>query len=591
MSRVPRTGRPALAATLAVLLCVTGCASLPSSGSVRTEPVREQQEDEAPVDFTPGGPERGAAPIEIVRGFLTAMQATPLNTSVARQFLSTESSTGWVPERGTVVYSTDSVTARGQDVLLDLSDTIRLDGRGAWLGASGDATYTMEMVREGGEWRIDAPPDRLLIPTDHFETRFQQYNLHFFDKSAQLLVPEPVYVPTGAQATTFLVMGMLRGPAPDLLGVQRTFLPARTRLDDISVPVTPDGTAEVPLSDEILDLGPDQLSRAFAQLAWTLRQVSGVTRMRVTVDGSPLEAPGHGPDVDVDEFSEFDPAVSWASQSLFGIRDGRVVTQIAGDERRVSGAFGSLDLGLREIGVDLAGERIAGTTGDGRVLVAARSRVTGTAPDEDDTVEVYSGGHRLLSPAWDLHGRLWLVDDAPGGAEVYVVRNDVARRVEVDGVTGEDVRSFVLSRDGTRFVAVLDQGARDVVRIARVRSQPSGRVRGLTPSERLDASGLGIFRIRDIGWRSPGTLAVLTAPTESTSQVLVVKIDGSSTAEESTSDSEVFRSRTRDVVTSPTLGAPLYLRTPDGVFYGLAATGRWTGAGIEPGLRSATFVG
>lgn len=581
----------ALVAALALLLCATGCVTLPSSGPVRTEPVREQQEDEAPVDFTPGGPERGAAPIEIVRGFLTAMQATPLNTSVARQFLSTESSTAWVPERGTVVYSTDSITALGQDVLLDLSDTVRLDGRGAWLGASGDATYTMDMVREGGEWRIDAPPDRLLIPTDHFETRFQQYNLHFFDKSAQLLVPEPVYVPTGAQATTFLVTGMLRGPAPELLGVERTFLPARTRLDDISVPVTPDGTAEVPLSDEILDLGNEQLTRAFAQLAWTLRQVSGVTRLRVTVDGSPLEAPGQGPDVDVDAFPEYDPAVSWASQSLFGIRDGRVVTQIEGDERRVSGAFGSLDLGLREIGVDLAGERIAGTTRDGRVLVAARSRVTGTAPDEDDTVEVYSGGDRLLPPAWDLHGQLWLVDDTPGGAEVYVVRNDVARRVEVDGVTGADVRSFVLSRDGTRFVAVLDRSGGDVVRIARVESEPSGRVRGLTPSERLDVSGLGIFRIRDIGWRSPGTLAVLTAPTRTTSQVLVVKIDGSSTAEESTSDAEVFRSRTRDVVTSPALSAPLYLRTPDGVFYALAATGRWTGAGIEPGLRSPTFVG
>jgi hypothetical protein len=124
-----------------------------------------------------------------------------------------------------------------------------------------------------------------------------------------------------------------------------------------------------------------------------------------------------------------------------------------------------------------------------------------------------------------------------------------------------------------------------------VESEPSGRVRGLTPSERLDVSGLGIFRIRDIGWRSPGTLAVLTAPTRTTSQVLVVKIDGSSTAEESTSDAEVFRSRTRDVVTSPALSAPLYLRTPDGVFYALAATGRWTGAGIEPGLRSPTFVG
>ena len=214
--------------------------------------------------------------------------------------------TEWVPEQGTVVYSAASITAAGQDVALDLGDTVRLDGRGKWLGANGDVSYDMDMVRERGEWRIDAPPNRLVIPAPHFETRFQQYLLYFFDKSSQVLVPEPVYVPTGAQATTFLVNGLLQGPAPELLGVERTYLPSRTRLDDISVPVTPEGTAEVPLTDEIVDLGPEQRTHAMAQLAWTLRQVAGVRRLRVTVDGSPL-LPGEEPGVPVDGWSEFDP--------------------------------------------------------------------------------------------------------------------------------------------------------------------------------------------------------------------------------------------------------------------------------------------
>ena len=206
----PRAWRT-LAALLVVLL-TAGCVSLPATGPIRTEPVRAQLEDEAPVDFTPAGPEPGAAPIEVVRGFLTAMQATPLNTSVARRFLTTPSSTEWVPERGTVVYSADSITAAGQDVRLDLGDTVRLDSRGAWLGSGGDVSFDIDMVREGGEWRIHSPPNRLIIPTAHFETRFQQYFLYYFDKSAQVLVPEPVYVPTGAQATTFLVDGLLGGP-------------------------------------------------------------------------------------------------------------------------------------------------------------------------------------------------------------------------------------------------------------------------------------------------------------------------------------------------------------------------------------------
>ena len=197
---------------LALVLLAGGCVALPSSGSVRTEPLREQLVDDTPVDFTPRGPDPGMPPAAIVRGFLDAMRATPLNTSVARQFLTSESSTAWLPEEGTVVYDAATPSLRsGNDVRLELTDTVRLDRRGAWLGRFGDQTVDFDLEREAGQWRIDAPPDRLLIPSSHFETRFQQYFLYFFDPTAEVLVPEPVYVPTGAQATTFLVDGLLAG--------------------------------------------------------------------------------------------------------------------------------------------------------------------------------------------------------------------------------------------------------------------------------------------------------------------------------------------------------------------------------------------
>ncbi len=63
-------------------------------------------------------------------------------------------------------------------------------------------------------------------------------------------------------------------------------MPAGTRLDGISVPVSRNGTAEVPLSDEVLDVDDRQLNLLFAQVAWTLRQISGVRR----VAGSPWTA-------------------------------------------------------------------------------------------------------------------------------------------------------------------------------------------------------------------------------------------------------------------------------------------------------------
>jgi hypothetical protein len=472
-----------------------------------------------------------------------------------------------------------------------LSDTVQLDERGRWLGRTGDLGFDLDVVQEDGQWRISEPPDRLVIPLSHFESRFQQFNLYYFDKGAEVLVPEPVHVPTGAQATTFLVDGLLAGPGRELLGVEQTFLPAGTRLDDISVPVTQDGTAEIPLSDEVLDAETEQLTRAFAQLAWTLAQVPGVEAIRVTVDGSPLDLPGLAADIPVDSWSEYDPAVAWASQSLFGVRGGRAVTQVEGEERRVSGAFGSLDLGLRAIGVDLPGERIAGTTADGSVLVSARSRVPGTVPKPADVRTVYAGGQRLLKPAWDLYGQLWLVDDTSGGAVVSVVRAGRARVVEVPGVSGREVSSFTLSRDGSRLVAEISGDARDRLVVSRVERTADGQVRRLRGTDRIPLGPLGITTIRDIAWRTPGSLAVLTAPTPGTSQVYVVEVDGSSTLADATTDAEVFGEATDTLVSSPVLGAPLYIRTVDGRMFALALNGRWTGGGIRPGLRSPTFVG
>jgi hypothetical protein len=583
--------RGALGLLLGLSLLLSGCVSLPDSGPVLSEPAGQQLEDEAPVDFTPDGPRPGAAPIEIVRGFLVAMQATPLNTSVARQFLTAEGNSAWVPERGTVVYTDEARTAEGDDVRLRLHDTVSLDGRGSWLGRGGDLGYRLHLVREKGQWRISDPPNRLIIPLSHFESRFNQYFLYFFDKSGEVLVPEPVYVPTGAQAPTSLVDGLLQGPGRGLLGVERTFVPARTKLDDISVPVSQEGTAEVPLSDEVLDLDDEQLSLVFAQLAWTLAQIPGIERFRVTVDGSPLDLPGEGEDSDVSDWSEYNPSVAWASQALFGVREGRVVTLVGGQERRISGIFGSLQLGIDEIAVDLPAEQVAATTDDGKVLVAPRSRIPGTEPDPGDARTVFVGGTDLLRPAWDLYGQLWVLDRTRSGAVLEVLRPGTSERVDVPGVSGEDVRSFAMSRDGTRLVFEVASGGRERLLLARVERRHSGRVRQVTAAVRIPLGGLGVRRIRDIAWRTPGSVAILAAPTPDTSQVVVVKADGSSTVAESTTDAEAFRGKAGRLVTSPVLGAPLYIRTAGGQMFALASNGRWVGAGLEPGLQAPTFVG
>ena len=57
-------------------------------------------------------------------------------------------------------------------------------------------------------------------------------------------MPEPVFVQVGEQLASTLISGLLEGPADDLEGVARTFLPGGLSVG-LSVPVSPSGVAAV----------------------------------------------------------------------------------------------------------------------------------------------------------------------------------------------------------------------------------------------------------------------------------------------------------------------------------------------------------
>lgn len=577
-----------------VLLCLllAGCVSLPTSGQIHPGPVLgDETADTAPV-FLPRGPTKGDSPAGIVAGFLDAMQANPLTTSVARKFLADSAATAWNPEAATIIYAERSFDIDGNEVRVSLDDVARLDRRGSWLGREKgpDALELhFRVTKEHGQWRVVNPPSALVIPETYFESRFKRYDLFFFDKTAQVLVPEPVYLPSGMQTPTLLVSGLLKGPAQDLLGVERSFIPASTEVD-LSVPVSENGTVEVPLSDEVLDLDEADLRMVSAQLAWTLRYVQGVRKLRITVDGSPVAVPGLGTEQDIMGWAEFDPRVNWASTELFGLREGRVVTMVNGQERRVSGVFGSESLGIRSIGVDLPAEQIAAVTSDGTsVLVAPRAGVPGELPNRPNVI--FDGGSDLLPPVWDIYGDVWLVDRTAEGAVVYNVRSGVVTEMPAPGITGAQVKDVEMSRDGTRLVAVVTEDGVDHVVVARVAHTSDGHARKVLPAEAITVGELAVKEIRDLAWRTPEDLALLTGPETGLSQVVIARVDGSWAEGDVASNPEVFRREAVRVATSPSAGVPLYVGTIRGQLFELAADGRWTGTTFERGLSSPVFVG
>jgi hypothetical protein len=584
--------RAALAPLLLVAMALAGCVSLPEEGPVNSAPQEEAAPAAGSFDYNPEGPKPDDQPAAIVNGFVDALRQTPLTFSAAWSFMTDDAPSEWEPGQRTIVYDDGSLETdvNGSFATVSLGSSVQLDSRGSWLGdptGGQGVTFDLHLTQEEDGWRIIDPPDALIIPRSHFDTRFVRYDLHYFDPSARLLVPEPVYVPAGAGAPSLLVSALLSGPEARLRSVERTFFPAGTRLER-SVSVE-DGIADVPLSSELLETDPGQLDLAMAQLAWTLRELPGVDRMRVTVNDTAVDGRTGASARSLLGWSTYDPAVGTARPDLFGTRDGDVVAFPDDEAAPVSTAFRSdrVRSPVRSLAVSLGQEPddvyVAAVTSNGRrALTSVLPPVAGTG---ERATTAYTGSD-LLRPAYDVFDHLWLVDRIRSRARVVVVDGRV-RTLRVPGITGGNVTAFEVSRDGTRLAAVVD-GALVVSRISRSEAGRPTRV------HRASAVPLpeGVTgHVVDVAWATPATLAMLVRPAPDISQVAFASVDGSyALAAEVTSLEPLFE-RADDLITAPVADAPVLLQGPGGRVYRVSPTGHWTVSSPFSGIQSPTYAG
>lgn len=573
-----------VAVLLAALLC--GCVSMPVSGPVEeTQSGGGVSNDDGPY-IDPKPPAPGASRTEIVRGFLFAMTATPIQTITAREFLSEDAAEAWRPEDTITYVGTPRIDEAGTGVSLTLEDPDHLDARGAWQGPLPRRQHTIEfpMAFEDGEWRIDDAPNALIVPETWFANRYQPVSLYFFDPTAKILAPEPVFVQNGKGLASALTQALLLGPGADLDEVVQSFIPEG--LSNLSVPIDDDGVAEIALTGDAGILSPDRIELMMVQLAWTLRQDPSIEGLRVLLNGEPLPLPGGSSAYSVNNGAEFDPAGFQASPLLYGLRDGLLASGASATLEPVSGPMGEEQLGLRSIGVSVRAAGAAGVTLDGTAVLQAP--VSGTRQARAQTV--LSGATDLLPPAWDAGGRMWVVDRGSASAVVSWVRKGVARTVEVPGVTGQRVRSFAVSRDGTRFVAVVRRPAGDVVLVSRVAHSHGGRVLWASRARPIAGEPDSDLPVRDIAWRSPSVLAILSPfpGTIDLVQVRVASVDGSPAPDGS---ANTVRAHLQGLAGSPADDEPLFgIVVGDDSMINLAGSDR-TPIPIPEGTTGLTYVG
>ncbi len=518
--------RRLLVLALSVLaLLLAGCVSLPSDGPVVDSEVADSGDTRRASDIDARPPAEGASRSDVVGGFLDAMTAWPVQINVAKKYLTEEAAAGWDPERRTIVYSdVQPVRESGGSVRVQLTAADALDEAGAWSGALSGAGLSLafRLTVEDGEYRIVDPMDALVVPATWFQQRYRQVSLYYFDPIAQILVPEPVFVPQGDQLATSLVAGLLEGPPPRARGVVRSFVPPNLSVG-LSVPVDDKGVADIDLVGDAPRLTAEESELMLAQLAWTLRQDPSITALRVTVGGEDLSIAGGASQFPVDGGQAFDPAGDKATGLLFGVSGGRLVWGSPGALALATGPFGEAGAGLVSVAARPDATEVAGVDDGGRrVRLAPLRDSKGTA-----VARTVLAGGSYARPSWDFAGRLWVLDRRRGGARVWLVEGGRARVVPVPGVTGRPTRSLIVSRDGTRLLGIVRTAAGDEVVGARVVINGRGRVAEVrAPFVVRRAEGT---QIDDLAWTTPVRVGLLTttAP-DALYEVDVVAADGAS---------------------------------------------------------------
>lgn len=434
----------ALVATTGLL---SACTTLPTD----TEPQAVRSFEPQVEEESDLGPRPGREPDLLLRDFYTANAHPTQDYQAARAFLEPDTARQWDPsESALVVNRIDLVTAAGstsEERTFNVRGAVvgRIAAGGAYEPENGVYEATIEMVRTGGEWRIESLPSGVVLERTELRNQFQTQRVFFLDPSGQVLVSDRRWIYSGHQALdAALLTLMIEGPSPTLEpGVRRVLPPEATFAGVV------DGVYHF---TGFADVNPDDRLLFAAQLVWTLAVANIPEPYSVVVDGEPL-APGYE-QLNTDDFAEFNPRVNAAAPvPLYALTDGvvsrvasSVVTPVEGD----LGQLGDIE------SVDISGEgTVAAVSREGEESVLLSGELGGSLREA-------LRARTISRPTFEYDPSVqWVVVD--GETIVRVVRSGPTGEfstTEVDTTeletTPGEISVIRLSNSGTRVAMIID---------------------------------------------------------------------------------------------------------------------------------------
>jgi len=479
---------------VALGLLTAACAGVPTSSAIhvgRAVPARGGLDD-LDVRVFPPAWHSGLPPVEVASGFLHSLVNNDDDYAIARSYLTTTAAAKWRPDVSVTTYDDTSLQLSGSavHVVVTAPRLGRIDAHGDYESSPGTLRETFTMARVGGSWKIDKLPDGTMLSGSDAERAFRLADVFYLNQKGTTLVPDQVLLRlTQRGVATTLVTTLLAGPSHWLAPAVHTALPPGVGLIG-NVPVHTDGTAEVNFTASIRSASPQLLAALSAQLVWTLRQISGVTGVRLLADGAPLSVGGEPATQPVSAWPTFDPSAAPSVGGLLYVRGGHL---------GATGADAAAILKdspdhLVAVGRSRDGDTIAAVqqTGAGQRLLVSQAHHRFTAR---------LSANAMTAPTFDVDGNIiTVVADAHGRHLVSVGSDGRVHRLAADStLLSPALTSLRISREGARVAAVV--GGQLLV------GRVSGRGGGLAFGD-LRAIAPSLQGVRGVSWVNSDTVVV-----------------------------------------------------------------------------------
>lgn len=545
---------------LALVITLTGCASLPVSGPIRIGPDLVSTTDGESFYYSPSSPFDGASQSEILNGFIAAGTGPQNDYEVAREYLSESIRSSWNPSQEVLIQrSSPQVVISDQDtaeLVVDVAASVDADGKYQVTPLGTGRVLEFSFVLENSQWRLSAAPDATVLIRPVFDVVFSGYSVYFLDRQKRFLVPELRWFPTTAATGTRLANALLGGASSWLKPAVVSAIPTGTRLSIDAVTVE-NGVALVDLTARALVASRSDRSLMKAQLEATLSQLSNVSSVAISIERAMQEI------LDADN-NAGEPGV----RSLAVV--GEEGLELLASSRESVFAPGKDFFEKSEL------TEIALSGQSGWIAILTDSGVFRTRGDRPGTdLELLDSRVAIADIEFDSQEYLWSMSRVPGSEIIVRTPSLEQSNVLAPWLTGQSVRAFAISPEGSKIAMLVQGTSRTRVLVSAVIRNPSGAPIEL--AEPLEVAG-ELSNPSSVSWIDQITIATINTANGSISALLST-IGG-------TSRQLPALPGTRRIVAAGT-SAQLYLLTETGELFSYRGSA-WTP--VRESIRALALV-